>query len=81
SVVPLEKFLEPAEQDPVVLEAYASHLLSGKCAYPSLTPDKTPMLFEMAVHGVASFVRGEANSPLGSRLLALLQRSQHNVCN
>ncbi|CAN8022736.1 unnamed protein product [Ixodes persulcatus] len=73
SVVPLGRFLEPAEEDPVVLETYANQLLSGK-----LTPDKTPMLFEVATHGVASFVRSRADSPLGIRLLSLLQHGKHH---
>ncbi|XP_070383908.1 RNA polymerase II-associated protein 1 [Dermacentor albipictus] len=69
SVVPLCRFLEPPEDNAVVLETYLKHLISGR-----LDRTRSPLLHTIAEESVARFVHSTASSPFKVHLLQVLSR-------
>lgn len=72
SVVPLCRFLEPPEENAVVLETYLKHLLSGR-----LNCTRSPLLHTIAEESVARFVHSTASSPFKVHLLQVLSRHRN----
>lgn len=67
SVVPLSRFLDPPEENAIVLETYLKHLLSGR-----LDCTRSPLLHTIAEESVAQFVHSTASSPFKVHLLRIL---------
>ncbi|KAL1425176.1 hypothetical protein MTO96_019335 [Rhipicephalus appendiculatus] len=71
SVVPLSRFLEPPEENAIVLETYLKLLLSGR-----LSSTRSPLLHTIAEESVAQFVHSTASSPFKVHLLQVLSHHQ-----
>nr|XP_037272072.1 LOW QUALITY PROTEIN: RNA polymerase II-associated protein 1-like [Rhipicephalus microplus] len=71
SVVPISRFLEPPEENAIVLETYLKLLLSGK-----LNSTRSPLLHTIAEESVAGFVHNTASSPFKVHLLQVLSHHQ-----
>ncbi|XP_037524115.1 RNA polymerase II-associated protein 1 [Rhipicephalus sanguineus] len=71
SVVPLSRFLEPPEENAIVLETYLKLLLSGR-----LNRTRSPLLHTIAEESVAQFVHSIASSPFKVHLLQVLSHHQ-----
>uniref|UniRef100_A0A131YV41 Rna polymerase ii associated protein 1 n=1 Tax=Rhipicephalus appendiculatus TaxID=34631 RepID=A0A131YV41_RHIAP len=71
SVVPLSRFLEPPEENAIVLETYLKLLLSGR-----LSSTRSPLLHTIAEESVAQFVHSTASSPFKVHLLQVLSHRQ-----
>ncbi|KAH8030306.1 hypothetical protein HPB51_006738 [Rhipicephalus microplus] len=74
SVVPISRFLEPPEENAIVLETYLKLLLSGK-----LNSTRSPLLHTIAEESVAGFVHNTASSPFKVHLLQVLSHHQKKV--
>lgn len=69
SVIPLSRFLEPPEQNEILLETYLKHLLSGR-----LDRSRSPLLHTVAEQSVARYVHSTSSSPFKVHLLQVLSR-------